>query len=63
MLKKKMSKAVKGLAAMILAAACIANTGVTVYAANGYRGDYYGLDLDYHESRQYILRTLIQNCI
>ena len=39
MLKKKMSKAVKGLAAMILAAACIANTGVTVYAANGYRGD------------------------
>ena len=50
MLKKKMSKAVKGLAAMILAAACIANTGVTVYAANGYRGDYYGLDLDYHES-------------
>lgn len=28
MLKKKMSKAVKGLAAMILAAACIANTGL-----------------------------------
>ncbi len=36
MLKKKMSKAVKGLAAMILAAAYIANTGVTAYAAFHY---------------------------
>lgn len=50
MLKKKMSRAVKGLTAMILAAVCIANTGVTAYAANTYRGDYYGLDLNYHES-------------
>ena len=50
MLKKKMSKAVKGLTAIVLAAACMVNTGVTTYAASGYSGDYYGFDLNYHES-------------
>lgn len=50
MLKKKMSKAVKGLTAIVLAAACMVNTGITTYAASGYGGDYYGFDLNYHES-------------
>lgn len=46
MLKKKMSKAVKGLTAIVLAAACMVNTGITTYAASGYGGDYYGFDLN-----------------